>query len=161
MCDVLLLWLTPIVGVRINKHLCVPELIRVHMSHRLLLAVHVDSAILPKASMITTGLFLGLTWVAFTTRKDFSFLQGVLRVGFFVALGTIVASIVFGFDLGIIFSSLMLILLGGSVLYQTSNIIHHYQTTQHVAAALALFASFATMLWYVIRILLHLAASRE
>jgi FtsH-binding integral membrane protein len=127
----------------------------------LFLATNMDSAILPKAAMITTGLFLGLTWVAFTTKKDFSFLRGVLCVGGFVALGTIVASIVFGFDLGIIFSSLMILLLGGSVLYQTSNVIHHYRTSQDVAAALALFASFATMLWYVIRILMQLAAHRD
>jgi FtsH-binding integral membrane protein len=118
-----------------------------------------DAMILPKASLITTGLFLGLTWVAFTTKKDFTFLQGILKVGGFVALGTIVASIAFGFNLGIIFSSLMLLLLGGSVLYQTSNIIHHYRTNQDVAASLALFASFATMLWYVIRILIQISAS--
>jgi FtsH-binding integral membrane protein len=122
-------------------------------------ATRLDVMILPKAALITTGLFLGLTWVAFTTKKDFSFLGGILRIGGFVALGTIVASIAFGFDLGIIFSSLMM--LGGSVLYQTSNVIHHYRTSQDVAAALALFASFATMLWYVIRILMQLAASRE
>jgi len=127
----------------------------------LLLATRIDAGILPKAAMITTGLFLGLTWVAFTTKKDFSFLQGILRVGMFVALGAIVASIVFGFNLGIIFSSLMILLLGGSVLYQTSNVIHHYRTNQDVAAALALFASFATMLWYVIQILIQLASSRD
>ena len=127
----------------------------------LFIATGIDAMILPKAAMITTGLFLGLTWVAFTTKKDFSFLQGILRVGGFVALGTILASIVFGFNLGIIFSSLMVLLLGGSVLYQTSNVIHHFRTNQDVAAALTLFASFATMLWYVIRILMQLAASRD
>src|SRR5436190_5266924 len=125
----------------------------------LVLATRIDVMILPKAALITTGLFLGLTWVAFTTKKDFTFLQGILKVGGFVALGTIVASIAFGFNLGIIFSSLLLLLLGGTVLYQTSAIMHHYRTSQDVAAALALFASFATMLWYVIRILI--ATSRD
>ncbi len=120
-----------------------------------------DAAILPKAALITTGLFLGLTWVAFSTKKDFSFLQGFLKIGFLVAMGTIVASIIFGFNLGIVFSAAMLLLLGGSVLYETSNVIRHYDTRQDVAAALTLFASFATMLWYVIRILIQLAASRD
>jgi FtsH-binding integral membrane protein len=31
----------------------------------------------------------------------------------------------------------------------------HYRTDQHVSAALALFASVALMLWYVLRILLN------
>ena len=126
----------------------------------LLLAVNVDTMILPKAALITTGLFLGLTWVAFTTKKDFSFMGGMLKIGGLIALGTIVASIVFGFNLGIIFSALMVVLLAGSVLYQTSNVLHHYQTTQDVAASLALFASFVTLLWYIIRILISLSNNR-
>ena len=116
--------------------------------------------IIPKAALITTGLFLGLTWVAFTTKKDFSFMSGMLKIGGFIALGTILASIIFGFNLGIIFSSLMVVLLAGTILYQTSNVLLHYQTTQDVAASLALFASFVTLLWYVIRILMSLSNNR-
>lgn len=126
----------------------------------LLLSTQVDTLIIPKAALITTGLFLGLTWVAFTTKKDFSFMGGMLKIGFLIALGTIVASIVFGFNLGIIFSAIMVVLLAATVLYQTSNVLHHYQTTQDVAASLALFASFATLLWYVIRILMSLSSNR-
>jgi FtsH-binding integral membrane protein len=61
--------------------------------------------------------------------------------------------------MGIIFSCLVVVLMGASVLYQTSNVIRRYQTNQDVAASLALFASFATMLWYVIRILIQISAS--
>jgi FtsH-binding integral membrane protein len=50
-------------------------------------------------------------------------------------------------------------MLGGSILYQTSNVMRHYDTRQDVAAALALFASFVILLWYVIRILIEIAAS--
>ena len=42
---------------------------------------------------------------------------------------------------------------GGCILYTTSNIIHKYNTNQHVAAALSLFASIALMFWYLLRIL--------
>jgi hypothetical protein len=43
---------------------------------------------------------------------------------------------------------------GGSILYDTSNVLHHYPEDRYVAAALQLFASVALMLWYVIRLLM-------
>lgn len=121
----------------------------------LVLAVSFGSAsVLPNAIIITGLLFLGLTVTAFTTRKDFSFLGSILKIGSFIALGVIVASIVFGFSLGLIFSAVMVLFAGAAILYTTSNIIHKYNTTQHVAAALALFAAVALLFWYVLRILL-------
>jgi FtsH-binding integral membrane protein len=111
-------------------------------------------SVLPNAVIITGLLFLGLTVTAFTTRKDFSFLGGILKIGAFVALGVIVASFVFGFTLGLVFSSVMVLFAAGAILYSTSNVIHKYNTTQHVAAALSLFAAVALLFWYVLRILL-------
>lgn len=115
--------------------------------------------LIAQAGIITTALFGGLTLVAFTTKKDFSFLGGMLKVGFFVAIGLIVASIVIpgGFNLGIWFSAGMVVLMGGAILYNTSNIIHHYGTTQYVAASLSLFASVAMLFFYVLRILMALS----
>ncbi|MFH1497298.1 MAG: permease, partial [Verrucomicrobiota bacterium] len=56
----------------------------------------------------------------------------------------------------LVFSSVMVLFAGGSILYTTSNIIHHYRTDQHVAASLALFSGVMLLLWYVIRILMSL-----
>jgi len=114
--------------------------------------------IIPIAAIITGLLFLGLTVTAFTTRKDFSFLGPILCIGGFVALGTIVAGAVFGFNLGIVFAGAMVLFAGGAILYSTSNIIHHYNTDQHVAASLSLFASVALLFWYVLRILIALTS---
>lgn len=116
-------------------------------------------AIIGQAAIITMALFGGLTLIAFTTKKDFSFLGGMMKIGFFVAIGLIVASIVFQFNLGVWFSAAMVLLAGGSILYSTSNIIHHYGTTQYVAAALGLFASVALLFWYVLRILMSFASN--
>lgn len=115
-----------------------------------------EPGLISKAAIITLGLFGGLTVVAFTTRKDFSFLGGILKVGFFVALGVIVIGVIGGFDLGLWFSGAMVLLAGGSILYSTSNIIHHYRTDQYVAASLGLFASVALLFWYVLQILMSL-----
>ncbi len=109
--------------------------------------------VIPTAGLITATLFAGLTFTAFTSGTDFSFLRGALTIGGFVALGLIVVSIVFGFSLGLIFSAAMVVFAAASILYQTSNVIRDYRTDQHVAAALALFASVALLFWYVLRIM--------
>ena len=67
----------------------------------------------------------------------------------------IVASIFIGFSLGLWFSVAMVVLAAGYILYNTSNIIHHYHTGQYVAASLALFASVALLFWYVVQIFMH------
>ena len=92
----------------------------------------------------------GLTAVAFFTRKDFSFLRGILMWSFVVALVLIVSSVVFGFELGTWFSVAMIGFAGAAVLYDTSNILHHYEEDRYVAASLQLFASIAMMFYYVL-----------
>ena len=111
--------------------------------------------VIPMAGIITGLLFAGLTATAFLTRKDFSFLRSILTIGSFVALGVIACSILFGFNLGLFFSSVMVLFAGGSILYTTSNIIHHYRPNQHVAASLALFSGVMLLLWYVLQILMR------
>lgn len=108
-----------------------------------------------QAAIATGGLFLALTVVAFTTKKDFSFLGSMLKVGFIIALALIGASIVFGFNLGLLFSGAMVLLAAGSILYSTSNIIHHYHESQYVAASIGLFASLTTLFWYILQILMN------
>lgn len=117
-------------------------------------ASKIGSNVIPTAGLITTLLFAGLTFTAFTTRADFSFLGGILKIGGFVALGVIVASIGFGFNLGLIFSAVMVLFASAAILYSTSNVLHRYQPSQHVAASLSLFASVALLFWYILRIVL-------
>jgi FtsH-binding integral membrane protein len=54
--------------------------------------------------------------------------------------------------LGTWFSVAMVALAGASILYDTSNIIHHYRDDRYVGAALELFASVAMMFWYLLRL---------
>jgi uncharacterized protein len=107
----------------------------------------VESAV--GVTLLGTG---GLTAVAFITRKDFSFLRGMLVWGGILALIGIAASVLFGFELGTWFSVAMIGFAGAAVLYDTSNILHHYPEDRYVGAALQLFASIALMFWYVLRL---------
>ena len=112
--------------------------------------------VLPTAGILTLLLFVGLTAVVFITRKDFSFLGSIITIGGFVALGLIICAACFGFSLGLVFSGAMILLAGGAILYDTSKVLHHCRTDQHVAASLQLFASIALLFWYVLRILMSL-----
>ena len=105
------------------------------------------------AALITLLGFTGLTVIAFTSRKDFSFLGAILKWAFMVALLAIVGSVLFGFELGTLFSLVMVALAGAAILYDTSNVLRHYSEDRHVAASLQLFASVALMFWYVLRLL--------
>jgi uncharacterized protein len=113
------------------------------------------------AGFVTVVLVGGLTWTAFTTKSNFSFLGNFLKIGGLVALGTIVVSLIFGFQLGIWFSGLMVLFAGASVLYDTAKIIHDYPADRPAGAALHLFASIALLFWYVLRILMSLSGSRD
>jgi len=113
-----------------------------------------DASLITQAGLITVAMVLGITAVAFTTKKDFSFLGGFLKIGGFVALGLIAASFFLPISLGLWFSAAMVIFASISILYNTSNLIHRYNTTQYVAASLSLFASVALLFWYLLRILM-------
>ncbi len=119
-------------------------------------AYYASPDVIPMAGFITFFLFAGLTMTVLITRKDFSWLGSILAVGGFIALGVIVASIIFGFSLGVFFSAVMVLFAAGAILYDTSRIMHHYHTNQHVAASLSLFASVALLFWYVLRIVMRI-----
>jgi len=104
------------------------------------------------AAVVTMVGFAGLTAVAFVTRKDFSFLRGILMWTGVVALLAIVGGVVFGFQLGTWFSVAMIGFAGAAILYDTSNVLHHFPEDRYVGAALQLFASVAMMFWCVLRL---------
>ena len=112
-----------------------------------------DASVIPSAGIMTLVVFGGLSAVVFLTKADFSFLRYALYIGGLAAMGLIVAACVgVPISLGFWFSAAMIIYAAGSILYSTSNVLHHYNTNQHVAASLALFSSIALMLWYVIQL---------
>lgn len=116
-----------------------------------------DPTVIPTAAILTLLLFAGLTFVAFTSGQDFTFLGGILKIGGFIALGLILCSILFGFTLGLIFSFFMVLFASAAILYDTSKVMHYYSTDQYVAASLELFASVALLFWYILRIVMAMS----
>jgi len=118
-----------------------------------------DTNLIPTAGILTLSMFGGLTLAVFMTGRDFSFLRPILSICSFLALGLVVAfCFTGGFTFGLAISFFMVALASAAILYHTSNVLHHYRNDQYVAAALALFASIATLFYYILWILL---ASRD
>ena len=113
--------------------------------------------VVPTAVIMTLVLFGGMTMIVFSSKADFSFLGSVLWAVSLAAVGYLICAMLFGFGTGVIFTAIMIGVMCLWILYDTSNVLHHYHTTQHVAASLALFASLATLFWYVLRLAMVLS----
>jgi FtsH-binding integral membrane protein len=117
-------------------------------------------SILMQAVVITLAIFIGLTLTVFITKKDFSFLGGILTIASFAVLGVILASILFGFSLGALFCGVVILIMAGYILYQTSLVMSVFPPTAYVAGALMLFSTIATLFWYVLQLLMSLNSRR-
>lgn len=114
-----------------------------------------DVNVIGVAAASTLLLFGGLTAFAWLSGKDFSFLGAGLGIAGMGIFALIAASMFFGgLNLGIWFSVGMIVFASAYILYDTSNVMHHYRPGQHVAASLALFASVVLLFWYVLRLLM-------
>ncbi|MBI3071542.1 MAG: Bax inhibitor-1 family protein [Deltaproteobacteria bacterium] len=116
---------------------------------------------LGQAFVMTAGVFGGLTAYVFISKKDFSFLSGFLWVGLIIL---ILASLVFAFmpesrGLGFVIAVGGVFLMSGFILYDTSNILHHYDESEYIDATIQLFIDFFLMFIYILRILVMVALS--
>jgi modulator of FtsH protease len=108
-----------------------------------------------QAGLMTVGIFGGLTAYVFISKKDFSFMRGMVVTGLIVVILAgvlnlfIVGSSAFAFGI----SCAALLLFSGFVLYDTSNIIRHYRTNEYVAGALALYLDAFNIFLALLRIL--------
>ncbi|MFZ4928192.1 Bax inhibitor-1/YccA family protein [Chryseobacterium sp. Mn2064] len=121
----------------------------------LFIAVNIAGAnVIFQAAMLTIAMFAGISAVAFTSKRDFSFLRNIIVIGGFISIGLIAGGMLFGFNLGLWFSVGMVILASATILYQTSKLKDSYGTEQYVGAALQLFASIMLLFWYILSILM-------
>jgi FtsH-binding integral membrane protein len=109
--------------------------------------------VIMQAGLLTFVIFGGLTAVVMLTRADFSFLRNFLWLGMLAAIGLMLVAAFTAFSLGTWFVVAMIVLMAGFVLFETSNVLHHYHTSEYVAASLALTSSLATLFWYVLQLM--------
>ncbi|HTL37534.1 MAG TPA: Bax inhibitor-1 family protein [Kofleriaceae bacterium] len=107
--------------------------------------------------VITLAIFIGLTATVFITRKDFTFLRGILSTALWAMIGVGIASWIFGFTFGALLSGIVVMIMAGYILYQTSLVMNSFPPRMYVAAALMLFGTVATLFIHVLNIM----ASRD
>jgi FtsH-binding integral membrane protein len=106
------------------------------------------------AGVLTVGIFGGLTAYVFVSKKDFSFMRGMLMTGLIVVILAGVVNIFLGASaLGFAVAAATLLLFSGFVLYDTSNIIRRYPTNEYVAGALDLYLDAFNIFLALLRIL--------
>lgn len=116
-----------------------------------LIANHMGDHIIPTAAGLTLLITGGLTAVVFLTKSDFSFMRNFLWTATIGLFAVAVIGSFAGFSGGLLMIGAFVLVFCGWILYDTSNIMHHYPTNMHVGAALALFSSIATLFWYILQ----------
>ncbi|PRY65584.1 modulator of FtsH protease [Vreelandella songnenensis] len=94
-------------------------------------------------ALAMTGLtFFGLSAVALTTKKDFSFLGNFLLAGAIVLVLAMVAGLIFNIPaLSLMVSAGFVLFASAAILYQTSEIIHRAGETNYILATVTLYVS--------------------
>ena len=101
----------------------------------------------------TGVIFLGLSAYALKSRKDFSFMGGMLFAGILVAFLAGLGAAVFSIPaLSLAVSAMFIILMSGMILYQTSAIIHGGETN-YIMATITLYVSIYNLFLSLLQIL--------
>jgi len=105
-------------------------------------------------SLAGTGIiFLALSAYAIISKKDFSFMGGMLMVGIIVAFVAMIANIFLEIPaLSLAISAVFILLMSGVILYQTSEIIHGGETN-YIMATVSLFVAIYNIFLSLLHIL--------
>jgi FtsH-binding integral membrane protein len=115
-----------------------------------------------QAAMLTTAVFGGLTLYVFQSKKDFSFLGGMLFVGLIALIITGILLIFFAPSaLYLLYCFGGVILFSGFVLYDTSQIMHHLYPDEAITGAIELYLDFLNLFMFILRILLIFSGRDE
>jgi FtsH-binding integral membrane protein len=97
------------------------------------------AGVFPQAAAFTLVTFAGLSFYVHITKKDFSFLRGVLIAAFWISLVATVIMLFFpGLRATMPFAAFGTLIFAGWILYDTSNVVHHVDSRE--AAGFAAFA---------------------
>ena len=113
-----------------------------------------DGSVFWLAIGTAVAIFGSLTAYVFATRKDFSFMGGFLHTFCWGMLFAILLDVVLGLPViqSLLYNVIGLVMITGFILYDTSNVLLHYEDDEYVAAALELVVDFFYLLWRLLHI---------
>jgi FtsH-binding integral membrane protein len=107
-----------------------------------------------EAAAITGSIFVGLTAYTFITKKDFSFLGGIVSVGLWAVIGLAVILMFFHSEAGnLALAWVTSVLFSLFILYDTSRVMQTHESDEYVSAALSLYLDFLNLFLAILRIL--------
>jgi modulator of FtsH protease len=107
------------------------------------------------AFVLALGAFGGLTGYVFVSRRDFSFIGGMLSMGIVVLLvASLIGMFVGGASFHLAIASVGVLLFGGYVLYDTSRLLHANEPISPVDAATMLYLDFFNLFLFILQILM-------
>ncbi len=97
--------------------------------------------VVTNAAFLTALIFAGLSFYTIVSKRDFSFLGGMLTTGLIILIvGGLLNAFVFKSSAGsFLYSAAGVFLFSGFILYDTSNILKRYPTDEYITATLALY----------------------
>jgi FtsH-binding integral membrane protein len=114
------------------------------------------------AAVITVAVFGGLSLYAVTSRKDFSYLGGMLFAGL---IGLMVTGLVLFFVhaafLQTLYALFGVLIFSGYVLYDTSNILRRVGPGDEVMAAISLYLDLLNLFWFILQLLMDFNSRRD
>ncbi|WP_438448096.1 Bax inhibitor-1/YccA family protein [Gorillibacterium sp. sgz5001074] len=108
------------------------------------------------AFSVTTGGFAALSFYAYFSKRDFSFLGGLLTIGLFTLIGFGIVGLFtggFGGGLGLGIAVLGVLIFSGYILYDISNYKQGLAEEMVPLAVLSLYLDFINLFLYVLRLL--------
>jgi FtsH-binding integral membrane protein len=107
-----------------------------------------------QAAGITGSIFVGLTAYTFISKKDFSFLGGIVYVGLFAVIGIMLVNMfVHSEAANIAISWVGAVLFSLFILFDTSRIMRTHQSDEYVSGAISLYLDFINLFLFILRIL--------
>lgn len=120
------------------------------------------SEIVSTAFFGTAAIFLSLSYYAITSKRDFSFLSSFLMAGMIVVLLAVIASLFLAMPLlNVAISAVVILLMTGYMLYETSEIVNRPETTNYVLATYSLYLAIFNMFTSILHLLAAFGGERD
>lgn len=111
--------------------------------------------IVTQAALMTGLIFAGLSIYTVRSKKDFSFMGGMLTTGLLIlVVGGLLNAFIFKSSAGaFMFSCVGVFLFSGFIIYDTFNILRRYPTDEYISATLSLYLDILNLFMALLHIL--------